>query len=531
MVAVIGANSSPERVARRGPSGDYPRLPVPRATVIVPNYNNGRASSRDGLRDFLGELLSSLERTLADDPTDLEIVVADDGSTDDSLETARAWSRRVWPEGSRRAGQPFLRLIELPHSGILSKVLNELHGSTEGEYVCRLDGDVVLDTPNWVAECVAILDSRPDAAVVTGLQKLPDGRVHAFGDAILSPLGYHHLGQGAREEDLPEQLDVEHAMGCFHASRRSAIHEVGGYDETVLRGQTEELAMRLNLAGFGAIATKRVVFRHFHAERHWRPNAADTGAGLRKSLDRFREKWGVDRLAPDLRTVLRRWGTTPLVLRASLSEPRAWEPEAGSVEAPGEEWARFPTDPVLQQNIAAELAAIRAAGGAVAILGARSGLTALLAAREGRVAIAFEEHAASVEAARAAISRANPGSGTVEARFVASLEETGAPDGGFKIVALLDSLERIWNPVGVLRESRRLLAPDGILVVRTRARAEALERRGAPLHPFAAHELVQLVRHVGGLEPLAQPTLDACGRLIMLARAGRLDAHQLHFGA
>jgi hypothetical protein len=37
---------------------------MPRATVIIPNYNNGRASSRDGQRDFLGELLASLERTL-----------------------------------------------------------------------------------------------------------------------------------------------------------------------------------------------------------------------------------------------------------------------------------------------------------------------------------------------------------------------------------------------------------------------------------------------------------------------------------
>ena len=47
---------------------------VPRATVIIPNYNNGRASSRDGTRDFLGELLANLEQTLATDPTDLDLV-------------------------------------------------------------------------------------------------------------------------------------------------------------------------------------------------------------------------------------------------------------------------------------------------------------------------------------------------------------------------------------------------------------------------------------------------------------------------
>ena len=44
---------------------------MPTASVIIPNYNNGRASSRDGTRDFLGDLLANLEETLADDPTDL----------------------------------------------------------------------------------------------------------------------------------------------------------------------------------------------------------------------------------------------------------------------------------------------------------------------------------------------------------------------------------------------------------------------------------------------------------------------------
>ncbi|MFM7052747.1 MAG: glycosyltransferase [Planctomycetota bacterium] len=507
---------------------------MPRATVIIPNFNNGRASSRDGARDFLGALLANLSDTLSDDPTDLEIVVADDGSTDDSLETARAWSRRTWPAGSPRAGTPFLRLIELPHSGVLSKVLNELHRRTEGEYLCRLDGDILIDTPRWVAECVALLDRHPDAAVATGLQKLPDGRVHAFGDAILSPLGYHHLGQGAREDDLPEELEIEHAMGCFHASRRAAVAAVGGYDERVLRGQTEELAMRLNLAGYTAHATRRVVFRHFHAERHWRPNTADTGEGLRRSLAQFGEKWGCDRLAPDLSAVWTRWKGTPLVERARLAGPRAWDPlETGDLPA-GEEWSRFTHDAGLQANIAAEMDIIARSPGPVAVLGARSGLAAFLAARrreDGDRIEAFEENEPSVTAGTTIRERTNVHVQPFRFSFVTDLGSTGSTSGSFHTVALLDSIERYWNPVGLLRESRRLLAHHGVLVVRTRARAAALESRGKALHPFAAHELLQLVRHVGGLEPLGAPTTDGTGRLLLVARAADSAAHSLHFGA
>ena len=521
---------APSRILQRERKLGRSRV-VPTATVIIPNYNNGRASSRDGSRDFLGALLENLEATLWDDATDLEIVIGDDGSTDDSLATARLWAARTWTRGPR-AGQPFLRLLEFSHSGVLSKVLNAIHAATESEFVCRLDGDILIDTPRWVARCVELLASDPRVGVVTGLQKLPDGRVHAFGDAILSPLGYHHLGQGAREDELPEVLEVEHAMGCFHASRREAIASVGGYDESVLRGQTEELAMRLNLGGWKALATKRVAFRHFHAERHWRPNTADTGEGLARSLARFREKWGVDRLAPDLAEVWRRYQGTPLVERAKLRAPQPWKPESTGDFAAGEEWQVFATDAQFQQHIAAELSLLRDAGaGRLAILGCRSGLTGLLRAREGVDVAGFEEESASIDAGQRILSRASVGSGSLGLTKVADLTATGADDGAFEVVALLDSIERCWNPVGLLGESRRLLRTGGLLIVRSRVRAVTLEDRGEALHPFAAHELLQLVRHAGGFSPLAAPASDGTGRWTLVARRTGSAAHSVHFGA
>ncbi len=504
---------------------------MPLATVIIPNYNNGRASSRDGTRDFLGDLLENLHETLAQDPTDLEIVVADDGSTDDSLATARAWAARCWGDDSVRAGQPFLRLIELPHTGILSKVLNALHAHTQSEFIFRLDGDILLDTPQWIAKCLEVFARESRLGVVTGLQRLPDGRVHAFGDAILSPLGYHHLGQGAREDELPDELEVEHAMGCFHASRREAIASVGGYDELMKRGQTEELAMRLNLAGWTARAIKRVSFRHFHAERNWRPNVADTAAGLAESLDRFEQKWGCNRLAPDLNAVWQRWQGTPLIQRAQLRAPAAWDPSTTGDLSAGAEWEVFESDALLQANVAAELALLRSQAGPTAILGARSGITALLRAREGVEVTAFEEHAPSVASARAVYARASSRGAVPRIELVESLCRTPADSGAFKIVALLDNIERVWNPMGLLGEARRLLAIDGILTVRTRLRATALESRGEALHLFAAHELLQIVRHVGGFTPLTEPTTDALGRLILVARRSGSAAHLVHFGA
>ncbi len=505
--------------------------PMPRATVIIPNFNNGRASSREGTHDFLGDLLANLEQTLHDDPTELEIVVADDGSSDDSLATARAWSQRVWRDDSSRAGQPFLRLIELPHSGVLSHVLNALHRHTQSEFICRLDGDVLIDTPRWVERCVALLLRHPQAAVMTGLQKLPDGRNHALGDAILSPLGYHHLGQGLPDEALPHELEVEHVMGCFHVSRRAAIAAVGGYDEGVLRGQTEELAMRLNLAGFTAIATTSVVFRHFHAQRNWRANTADTSEGLGRSLDAFARTWGCDRLAPDLRAVWQRWQSTPLVKRAQLTAPTSWNPLETGDFAQDEEWSRFGHEAAVTESVAAELAMLRSVSGPLAILGARSGLTAMLRARDGIEVHAYEENAALVAAGVTNLKSMRTSAPTLHYSAVDTLERSGMTSDSCACVALLDSIERLWNPVGVLWEARRVLALGGFLLVRTRARAAGIESRGTALHPFAAHELIQLVRHVGGFVPLSAPSLDASGRWNLAARKSELETRSVHFGA
>jgi len=46
--------------------------PAPRVSILIPNYNNGTASSRDGKTDLIADLLQSLHDSLQDDPTPIE---------------------------------------------------------------------------------------------------------------------------------------------------------------------------------------------------------------------------------------------------------------------------------------------------------------------------------------------------------------------------------------------------------------------------------------------------------------------------
>ena len=220
-------------------------MTVPEASIIIPNFNNGRQSSLNGDRDLLDELLRSLEITLGDDFQRVEIVMADDGSTDDSLATARAWAARKGLDG-----RPFLRLIELEHGGILSAVLNRLMAETSAPIVFRFDGDIVLHSQGWLDRALHAFASRPRLGVLGGRQLDDLGRVHSLGDLLYHPHGYQHIGAGLEKDVECDGFEPDHVMGCFHVMRRSAFDEVGPYDPSILRGQTIDLGIGLRVAGW-----------------------------------------------------------------------------------------------------------------------------------------------------------------------------------------------------------------------------------------------------------------------------------------
>src|SRR4051812_20201169 len=90
----------------------------PRVSVVIPIYNRAQ---------FIGEAVSSV---LASTYEDFELLLIDDGSTDDSLDIA-----------SRVAGgDPRLRIVELPHGGV-AVARNTGLREAAGELIANLDAD------------------------------------------------------------------------------------------------------------------------------------------------------------------------------------------------------------------------------------------------------------------------------------------------------------------------------------------------------------------------------------------------------
>lgn len=164
-----------------------------RVSVVIPCFNYGR---------YLAE---AVESVLAQTERDLEVIIVDDGSTDDSRAVAQSLID-AHPEAS-------IELITQPNCGSPGQTRNVGIEAARGEYVVCLDADDRLH-PEYLARCAAALDAHADAAIAYG-------DVQMFGDADTL-----HVPP---EWDTRVQLDCNF-LDVVSMFRRSVWAEIGGYD-------------------------------------------------------------------------------------------------------------------------------------------------------------------------------------------------------------------------------------------------------------------------------------------------------------
>jgi glycosyltransferase involved in cell wall biosynthesis/ADP-heptose:LPS heptosyltransferase len=187
----------------------------PLVSVIVTCYNYGR---------FLGE---AVESVMAQTFRDFEIVVVNDGSTDNSAEVAQ--------QLVERHGDPCrIRLINQPNSGQPAAARNAGIAVALGELILPLDADDKI-APTFLEKTVAALQATPEAGVAYT-------HIQHFGTLqSVYPSGAFHAEILARDNVLP------------YASlyRRRLWEEAGGYRLNV-RGY-EDWDFWLSLAEKGVI--------------------------------------------------------------------------------------------------------------------------------------------------------------------------------------------------------------------------------------------------------------------------------------
>jgi glycosyltransferase involved in cell wall biosynthesis len=162
--------------------------------------------------------------------TNWELIIVDDGSTDDT----REWVLSL--------ADPRIRLVGVPHSGNLGRVRNRGIAEARGELIAFLDSDDTFE-PRKLAAQVAALETHPDC----GWSYTAMTRVDAAGNVIVDPrmpqwreLSGWILVQLLRFNAL---VDTPAVM-----VRRALLERVGTLDETLLESQDYELFFRFAAA-------------------------------------------------------------------------------------------------------------------------------------------------------------------------------------------------------------------------------------------------------------------------------------------
>jgi O-antigen biosynthesis protein len=165
----------------------------PSVSVVICAYNAAQT------------LDECLRHTCALDYPDVEVIVVDDGSTDDTAAIALA--------------HPRARLITVAHGG-LSAARNEGFQAARGELVAYLDSDA-YPTPEWLYYLVLGLDG-PKVGGVGGPNLPPRGDPRAAQQVARAPGGPVHV--------LLADDRAEHVPGCNMMFWRDLLRDVGGFD-------------------------------------------------------------------------------------------------------------------------------------------------------------------------------------------------------------------------------------------------------------------------------------------------------------
>ncbi|MCK5082134.1 MAG: glycosyltransferase [Candidatus Omnitrophica bacterium] len=190
-------------------------------------------------------LKASIESVLNQTFRDFELLIIDDCSTDESLETARSFNdeRIVICSNTENLGQV--------------KSLNKGLGLARGKYVARMDADD-LAFPSWLERQYEFIQQHPEYVVVSTRTAVIDS--------------YDRVVRTLKTPLLPEDI----ILRCFTASpinhvgslmQKSIILDNGGYDEHLHVPADYDLWSRLIRKGYRLTSTSDILVAiRFHDE-------------------------------------------------------------------------------------------------------------------------------------------------------------------------------------------------------------------------------------------------------------------------
>lgn len=243
---------------------------APRASVVVPVYNHFHHT-----RTCL--------RALADcgDATPFEIIVVDDGSSDETAE--------------RLATLPGLRFHRNPQNLGFIGACNAGAALARGEFLVFLNNDTAVQ-PGWLDALLATFAQHADVGLVGSKLVYPDGRLQEAGGIVFSDGSGWNYGRFDDPADPRYNFvrEVDYCSGAAIALRKTLFDGFGGFDPHYAPAYYEDtdLAMKVRQGGLRVLYQPASVVVHFEGVT----SGTDTaGSGTKRfqvvNQAKFVERW------------------------------------------------------------------------------------------------------------------------------------------------------------------------------------------------------------------------------------------------
>jgi glycosyltransferase involved in cell wall biosynthesis len=257
---------------------------APRFTVVMPAYNTG---------SLVAHAIRSVLRQTCDD---FELIVVDDGSTDQTAATVRAFTadRRV-------------RVIEQSNRGP-SAARNAGIALARGEYISMLDSDDVW-LPRYLEVMATALESDRAASLAYTDAWVLDERTGRIRRTTMM----HYQRPPASPPPDPERflrllLDRNFVFTSVTV-RRGVLETVGGFNEQLWTAEDWELWLRIVAAGHRALRPANVLAIH-----RLRPESLST------DLPRM-----IEGVCEVYRIIEQEWDTTDDIREQARTKRATWE--------------------------------------------------------------------------------------------------------------------------------------------------------------------------------------------------------------
>ncbi|MFH1093252.1 MAG: glycosyltransferase [Candidatus Omnitrophota bacterium] len=197
----------------------------------------------------------------------MEIVIADGGSTDATLELIKKW----------QAKHPFIKLVEVPNCPSPGFARNKALDIVKGEYIFFTDGDCA-PCKTWITDMLSVFDKNPEVGIVGGeiftLVVEPDNLTELYCEHFRFNMVAPRYGFTIQEGYFPLLTDKSPTQIAGHrayffvtanaAYRKKAIDEAKASFWSEKTGEDMEFGLQIQQKGWKLYFEPKAKVDHMH---------------------------------------------------------------------------------------------------------------------------------------------------------------------------------------------------------------------------------------------------------------------------